>query len=211
MINSGEGGADNKRWIVDSGASDHMTASLNNWLNVRKAPPNFSINPPTGATTVITHIGDIRLENGLKMMNVLQVLDFNHNFLSIYKLAKDNNYDIMFYPDECMIIDATSKMVDKRKEAIRSHLTAYQSNNSFLIGMIIRDNEASIVAGRTISLPALGLQLRSLNQIPMFIGVKEALSWLVMKQFDNVSVKIETDFLLTKHAINRQVLSKWGM
>lgn len=83
-----------------------MTASLNNLLNVRKAPPNFSIKLPTGGTTLITHIGDIRLENGLKMMNVLYVPDFNHNLLSIHKLAKDNNCDIMFYPDRCMIIDS---------------------------------------------------------------------------------------------------------
>ncbi|KAL8087731.1 hypothetical protein AgCh_037765 [Apium graveolens] len=83
MINSGEGGADNKRWIVDSGASDHMTARPGN-----------------------------SLQNGLKMMNVLDVPDFNHNLLSIHKLAKDNNCDIMFYPDKCMIIDATSKQVE---------------------------------------------------------------------------------------------------
>lgn len=66
MINSRTGGAHSKRWIIDSGASDHMTATLADLVNVRNVPDNFTIKLPTGATTLITHIGEINLDNGLR-------------------------------------------------------------------------------------------------------------------------------------------------
>ena len=112
MANLGETSAvKDSTWIMDSGASDHMTASINLLSNVKVAPPNFTIKLPTGQKTQITHIGDIELEGGLKMLNVLYVPQFAHNLLSIHKLAKDNHCDVMFYPNKCEIVDSVTKMV----------------------------------------------------------------------------------------------------
>lgn len=58
MINSGTGIVHTKKWIIDSGASDHMTASLVDLVNVRKAPEKFTIRLPAGDTALIPHIGD---------------------------------------------------------------------------------------------------------------------------------------------------------
>lgn len=109
MIDSKAGGAHSGKWIIDSGASDHMTATLNILENVRQAPLNFTIKLPTGAKALITHVGDLVLDNGLKMLNVLHVPDFNHNLLSIHKLAKDNGCDVTFHADKCLILDSASK------------------------------------------------------------------------------------------------------
>lgn len=72
MVHSGGkkvmGGAD---WIIDSGASDYMASSLQHMINIKLVPATFTITLPTGSTAVITHIGDVILENGLKLKNVL--------------------------------------------------------------------------------------------------------------------------------------------
>lgn len=98
-------------WIVDSGASDHMIANIEGLVNVKRAPPNLTIKLPTGGTTVITHVGDVILQNGLKLHNVLYVPAFKHNLLSIHRLAVDNNYEIQFQPTGCSVLDSVTREV----------------------------------------------------------------------------------------------------
>ncbi|XP_074355693.1 uncharacterized protein LOC141695336 [Apium graveolens] len=111
MINTNKMYVKSNEWIVDYEASDHMTSSLNNLLNVKHAPPNFTINLPTGATSKISHIGDVILKSGLKLLNVLYVPQFTHNLLSINKLAKNNACDVIFYPGKCLILDRMTKQM----------------------------------------------------------------------------------------------------
>ncbi|XP_074342198.1 uncharacterized protein LOC141679655 [Apium graveolens] len=90
-------------WIVDIGATGHMTTCLTLLTNVNLAPAYYTIKLPTGDNVIITHIGDIMLDNGLKLMGVLYVPKFNHNLLSVHKLAHDNGCHVMFNPNKCKI------------------------------------------------------------------------------------------------------------
>lgn len=88
-----------------------MKANLDALVNVKSAPSNLIIKLPTGGTSVITHVGDVLLQNGLKLHNVLYVPAFKHNLLSIHRLAADNNYSIQFQPQSCTIVDSATKEV----------------------------------------------------------------------------------------------------
>lgn len=48
-----------KAWIIDSGASDHMTGSLGLLLNPIHQHHHSKINLPNGDTSVISHKGSV--------------------------------------------------------------------------------------------------------------------------------------------------------
>ena len=96
--------ADVHKWIVDTGAKDHMTTFLDGLVDVKQAPSNSVINLPNGGVAAITHIGNLTLQNGLLLKNVLYVPTFNHNLLSIRKLAQDNGCYATFTPTKCIIL-----------------------------------------------------------------------------------------------------------
>lgn len=48
------------------------------------------------------------LKNGLVLKDVLYVPAFNHNLLSIHKLAQDNDCEIQFSPEKCIIKTAAT-------------------------------------------------------------------------------------------------------
>lgn len=115
------------RWIVDTGATDHMTADINLLHNVKTAVPQVTVNLPTGATARVTHFGDVTLENGLKLINVLYVPVFTHNLLSINKLSRDNDCYAVFSPTECTIIDTQTHIIKSKGTVFNGlyHLSPY--------------------------------------------------------------------------------------
>lgn len=66
-------------WIMDTGATDHKIADFSLLKNVKTDVSNMIVNLPTGATAIVTHLGDVFLNNGLKLPNVLYIPVFSHN------------------------------------------------------------------------------------------------------------------------------------
>ncbi|XP_056687654.1 uncharacterized protein [Spinacia oleracea] len=101
-----------QEWIIDTGASHHMTGNLNVMLNPERCEDNPQINLPTGQTSDISHTGSVKLHNYLELKNVLCVPAFKHNLLSVKKLAQDGKCKVIFHSDHCMIQDQlTSKVI----------------------------------------------------------------------------------------------------
>lgn len=76
----------NSEWIIDSGASDHMTGMFKIMKNATVCNTNSQINLPTGETSQITHTGNVSLNNSLELKNVLYIPTFKHNLLSVNNL-----------------------------------------------------------------------------------------------------------------------------
>lgn len=109
MMTCNKSSAAPEDWIIDSGASDHMTPHLSNLESPAVFNTSICINMPTGATAKITHTGTTTLPNGLSLHNVLCVPFFRHNLLSVQKLIKNNHCEVSFHPTFCTITDRLSQ------------------------------------------------------------------------------------------------------
>ncbi|GKV43433.1 hypothetical protein SLEP1_g50721 [Rubroshorea leprosula] len=94
-------------WIIDSGASDHMTPNLSRLTKAK--PYTFPVHIPNGSSLEVSHIGKATLSHNLSLENVLCVPQFTCNLLSVSKITKQLNCAVIFFPDFCVFQDLTSK------------------------------------------------------------------------------------------------------
>ena len=107
-------------WIIDSGASHHMTGSLDLLLDVHNVKPCV-VGLPNGDQTMATKEGTAKLGGCLHLTNVLYVPKLNYNLLSVGKLLDDTINSITFTKKLCVIQDPTSRMligVGKQRDGI---------------------------------------------------------------------------------------------
>lgn len=100
-----------KEWIVDSGATDHMTCDTTLLDKMTVFSGGHNINLPTGEGVVISHKGQVSLVPKLTLQNVLVVPSFKHNLISVQKLLKDNACEVQFLPSHCVIADRVTKEI----------------------------------------------------------------------------------------------------
>ncbi|KAF8397472.1 hypothetical protein HHK36_016389 [Tetracentron sinense] len=96
-------------WIIDSGASDHMTPTLSSFTSPTPTPNAKPVKLPTGDVTPITHVGSVNLSQDLALHNVLCVPNFHFNLLSISKLTQTLNCAAIFFPTFCVFQDLASR------------------------------------------------------------------------------------------------------
>lgn len=97
-------------WIIDHGASSHMCHQGELFKKFHCANRKHSIHLPDGTIKTITQVGEVEL-NDIILQNVLFVLGFRYNLLSVGQLAKDNNIEITFSANCCCLHDKISKKV----------------------------------------------------------------------------------------------------
>jgi len=98
-------------WIVDTGASDHMTSDLNQLHNLQPLPKPVKITLPDGSLKTVTQIGQIHLSSEITIQNVLYVPDFKFNLLSVHRLLTDHKLFALFFPNQCWIQDLSTRRV----------------------------------------------------------------------------------------------------
>ncbi|XP_019240254.1 PREDICTED: uncharacterized protein LOC109220255 [Nicotiana attenuata] len=103
----------NSKWIVDTGASNHMTSSLD-MLHTHRPLPNTEANKvhlPTGNVVSVSHTGCTSVLSNQEISNILYIPDFKFNLLSVSKLTKELKCMVGFFPDFFIFQDLFSGQV----------------------------------------------------------------------------------------------------
>lgn len=84
----GKTNKNNVSWLLDSGASHHMTGTLSLLHDCHDLPPS-SVSLPDGVQTTAMSEGSVSLVSGLALGNVLYVPNLKCSLISISKLIFD--------------------------------------------------------------------------------------------------------------------------
>uniref|UniRef100_A0A803LM41 Uncharacterized protein n=1 Tax=Chenopodium quinoa TaxID=63459 RepID=A0A803LM41_CHEQI len=97
-------------WVVDSGATDHMTCDLKYFTSYKVVSPGLHSNTiPDGSKVSVSHIGTVEL-NGIKLNDVLFVPGFKFNLISVPKLCEDMKCEVVFSANKCFVQDHSMRM-----------------------------------------------------------------------------------------------------
>jgi len=103
-------------WIIDSGASDHMTSLSSLFKTYSPCSGNKKIRIVDGSFSAIAGEGSITLSKHIDLKNVLHVPKLSYNLLSVSKICKDSNRNVKFFDTHCIFQDQTSgKMIGGAK------------------------------------------------------------------------------------------------
>ncbi|KAI3520153.1 hypothetical protein L1887_09386 [Cichorium endivia] len=93
-----------RKWIIDSGATQHMTASSSNLENlIDVSDLKMQVDHPNGTFAKISKIGSLRISPSVLLSDVLVVPDFNVHLLSVNKLVHDSGLGVYFSENNCYL------------------------------------------------------------------------------------------------------------
>ncbi|RVW83799.1 Retrovirus-related Pol polyprotein from transposon TNT 1-94 [Vitis vinifera] len=97
-----------KPWIVDSGASDHMTGDATIFDTYSSCPNNLTVRIADGSLSKVVGTGSVVLSRDLTLNSVLLVPNLDCNLLSISKLTKEKRRITNFSSTHCEFQDLDS-------------------------------------------------------------------------------------------------------
>lgn len=89
-------------WIIDSGASDHICSSMQWFQHFSEIKP-VSVKLPNGHISIAKFSGTTSFSPGFHLENVLYIVDFAFNLLSVSKLCSSLKCLTNFYDSKCVI------------------------------------------------------------------------------------------------------------
>ena len=104
-------------WIIDLGASDHMTSCSSFFYSYKPCAGNNKIRIADGSLSAIAGIGDVKLSNNLTLFNVLHVPKLSCNLISVSKLTATLNCTANFFSSYCLFQNpALGTMIGSARE-----------------------------------------------------------------------------------------------
>ncbi|XP_071909660.1 uncharacterized protein [Coffea arabica] len=105
-------------WIIDSGASDHMTNSFKLFQSYTPCSGNKKIKVADGGFSPVAGKGSIQISKNVNLKSVLHVPKLASSLLSVSKLTKDSNCLAIFDESHCAFQDKNSRMTIGRARMI---------------------------------------------------------------------------------------------
>lgn len=102
--------ANHGAWLLDSGATDHMTFAATDFIktSLPKRTNNANAN---GVTSSVTGAGTVTLSPTLQLHNTLLVPSLSHKLLSVSQVTFDLNCIVLMYPTFCLLHDILTKEI----------------------------------------------------------------------------------------------------
>ena len=94
-------------WLLDSGASCHMTNVISLVHDIENIKPIHMV-LPKGSRTLTIKRGNASIDSRLKLNNVLFIPVLSCNLISITQLVEDNICEVTFNKKLCVIWDLTT-------------------------------------------------------------------------------------------------------
>jgi len=96
------------KWVLDSGASYHMTSDLHILFNLHSLDEPVHISFPDGIMIIAKKAGQVKVRENLVLKEVLYTPTFTCNLISIQRLAEADNCVVTYGADFCVIQDLAS-------------------------------------------------------------------------------------------------------
>ena len=100
-------------WVIDSGATHHVAHDRSLFIDIDTSISSC-VNLPTGPTVKISGVGSIRINDHIILRNVLFILEFRLNLISISSLTSDLGYRVIFDPCSCEIQDLSKELTIRK-------------------------------------------------------------------------------------------------
>ena len=94
----------NSAWIIDSGATDHMTFDSRHVSPLKSSSQN-SVSTANGTSILIIGEGSLSLTNTLNLDSVLVVPSLNNNLLLVSQITTTLFCIVIFWPEFCVFKD----------------------------------------------------------------------------------------------------------
>lgn len=102
----------NTCWIIDTGATTHICAYYEHFVNFKDLGKEIKIYMPNGNVRTTRKYGDVPLDESLILRDILYVPSFKLNLLSVGKILQNRFLECCFYADLCTFQDQrTSKVI----------------------------------------------------------------------------------------------------
>ncbi|XP_014523577.1 uncharacterized protein LOC106779879 [Vigna radiata var. radiata] len=98
-------------WIIDTGATDHVTYNKGNYITFYKIKP-ITVRLPNNIVITAEHAGTVQFSKDFVIFNVLYIPNFSFNLISVQSLIKDLDCRLTFSSKGCQIRkNSTLKMI----------------------------------------------------------------------------------------------------